>query len=443
TAPDGKVLTEALELASVRKEPPKLIVTYVWDAAGTVVLDEWPKSWPYLKSLIPDGTWYDNSTIASAPASTAQIHAEMGTGAFPRNHGVVGHHYRIGNYHVSPWRGVPTMPILPTLADLYDRANGNEPKIALSGTVAIHLGMESHGSLWGGGDKDIAVLREPDGAVTLGVEGVQWRLTNNVAPFFQFPSYANELPGIETYFKETDIIDGKQDQKWRGHPLSLDDEQTLAGFETPARIPYQQKLVEEMIKREGLGKDSTPDMLFVNNKLIDTLAHIGQGLNSVEMSDAIETEDKYLERFVDFLNKEVGEGKWAMVLTADHGATPFPKASGAFVISPGKVASLIQNEFDKDDDDQPIIGGDAPTSGFVQPTQIFLNHEELAGNNVTVEEVAKFVMTLTKEQTYNSVPPSQADANEKVFPAAIPGDMLAGLPCLQAQGSGGQGTAEG
>ena len=70
-----------------------------------------------------------------------------------------------------------------------------------SGTVAIHMGMESHGSLWGGGDKDLAVLREPDGAVTLGVEGVQWRLTNNVAPFFEFPAYANEIPGIETYFE--------------------------------------------------------------------------------------------------------------------------------------------------------------------------------------------------------------------------------------------------
>ena len=437
TAPDGTSMLEALEAESVRKEPPKLVVTYVWDAAGDVVLDEWPKSWPYLKSIIPDGTWYENATIAASPASTAQIHAEMGTGAYPRNHGVVGHHYRIGPEHVSPWRGVPTMPILPTLADLYDRANDNEPVIALSGTVAIHLGMASHGSLWGGGDKDIAVLREPDGAVTLGVEGVQWRLTNNVAPFFTFPEYANEVANIEDYFKETDVMDGKQDQRWRGHPLSLEDEETLAGFETPARVPYQEALVEEIVKRENMGDDAMPDMLMVNNKLIDSLAHIGRGLNDVTMSDALKAQDDNLKRFVAFLNKEVGEGEWVMVLTADHGATPLPKASGAFVISPGKVASMIQSEFDKDGDDTPIVGGDSPTSGFVQPTQVFLNRAELADNNASVDDVAKFVMSMTKEQTYNSVPPAANEANEKVFPAAVPADMLAALPCLKAEPSEG------
>ena len=440
--PDGRVLTEALEPASVRQTPPKLIVTYVWDASGMVVLDRWKKNWPYLRSLIPEGTWYDKATIASSPASTAQIHAEMGTGAYPRNHGVVGHHYRIGQEHVSPWRGVPTMPILPTLADLWDRANGNEPKIALSGTVGIHLGMASHGSLWGGGDKDIAILREPDGALSLGVEGVQWRLTANVAPFFEFPSYANELPGIETYFDETDMLDGKKDKKWHDQPLSLDDPETLAGFETPARIPYQQKLVEEVIKREGMGQDDVTDMLMVNNKLIDSLAHIGRGLDGVEMGDAVATQDAYLKRFIAFLNQEVGEGQWAMVLTADHGATPYPTTSGAFVVSPGKIASMIQTEFDKDDDDTPIVGGDLPTSGFVQPTQVFLNRAELEDNHATVEDVAKFIMTMTKQETWQTWAPDPGDAKDRAFSAAIPADMMAGLPCLKSSGSGADGSED-
>ncbi len=444
-SPDGKVMGEALEPAAQRKEPPRLIVTYVWDASGDVVLDRWKKNHPYLDSLIPEGTWYENATIASSPASTAQIHAEMGTGAFPRNHAVIGHHYRMGSTHAAPWKGVPTMPILPTLADLYDLANDNEPKIALSGTVAIHMGMESHGGLWGGGDKDIAVLREADAAVfeagqkeTLGAEGVEWKLTPALEPYFTFPSYANELGGIDDYFKETDMLDGKQDGTWRGHELSLDDKETLGGFETPARVGYQFRLVEEMIKREDLGQDDVPDMLMINNKLIDSMAHLWRGLDGIEMGDSVKMQDRYLEKFVNLLNQEVGEGKWAMVLTADHGATPFPKASGAFVISPGKVGNLITAEFDTDGDDQPIIGGAGAdiggVGGFVQPTQIFLDHQELADNKVSIEQVAKFVMDIPKSQVNENAPPTGAEADEPAFAAAVPADMLAGLPCVKGDG---------
>lgn len=423
--PDGTVLTDALEPVSQRKEPPRLVITYVWDAGGDIILDRWPKSWPYLKSLIPQGTWYENATIASAPASTAQIHAGMGTGAFPRNHGVVGHHFRIGEAPAEPWRSVATMPILPTLADLYDRAMDNEPKIADLGTVAIHNGMASHGSVWGGGDKDIDVLREPDGAVTLGDEsGVQWSITKTLAPYYTLPSYANDLPPISTYFDEADGIDGKMDGNWRGWPLSITDKETLGGFDTPARIPYQQKLLEEVIRREGFGIDNVPDMLFVNNKLIDTLGHIGRGLDSPRMGDAVGMQDIYLKKFVEFLDREVGPGRWAMVLTADHGATPHPGISGAFVISPGKVGAAIEEKFDTNGDAEKVLG-------FVQPTQIFLNTVELAANGYTVEDVARYVMTLTEGQTYENEAPSEADADDLVFPAAVPSEELASLPCLE------------
>lgn len=419
TAPDAKPMSEALEPASQRKDPPKLIVTYVWDAAGDVVLDQWRNDWPYLKSLIPDGTWYENATIASSPASTAQIHTGMGTGAFPREHGVIGHHFRIGETHVSPWKSTAAMPLLPTLADIYDRAMGNKPKVALSGTVAIHMGMESHGSLWGGGDRDIAILREADKALTLGAEGIEWKLTPALENYFEFPQYANQLPTIDNYFKESDILDGKQDKKWLGHPLSLKAEEYLAGFDTPARIPYQQKLVEEIITREGLGKDDVPDLLFVNNKLIDTLAHINKGLNGPEMRDAVQMQDRYLEKFVEFLNKQVGKGNWAMVLTADHGATPYPKESGAFVISPGKIGAAINNEFG------------AGTLQFVQPTQVFLDKETLDKNGDSLEDVSKFLLTLTKGETFENAPPQGAEVNDKVFAAAFPTEEFGKLPCLK------------
>ena len=61
-------------------------------------------------------------------------------------------------------------------------AMGNRPVVGALATVAIHLGMMGHGSLWGGGDQDIAVLREREGAATLGAEGISWNLTSERRP---------------------------------------------------------------------------------------------------------------------------------------------------------------------------------------------------------------------------------------------------------------------
>jgi hypothetical protein len=148
-----------------------LIVTMVWDAAGRNVLARWPHAWSYLESLIPQGTWYEHATVGSTPTSTAQTHATIGTGSFPRQHGLVAHRLRIGPDLTSPWKRGPTYLIDPTLGDLYDAANDNEPIVGELGTVSIHLGMLGHGSMWGGGDRDIAAVREEVGAATLGAEG--------------------------------------------------------------------------------------------------------------------------------------------------------------------------------------------------------------------------------------------------------------------------------
>ena len=141
------------------------------------MLDEWPRSWPNLQGLIGEGTWYEEAEVGSSPPSTAQIHATIGTGAFSRNHGLVAHQLRIGDRLTDPWESGPRYLVAATFADLYDRAMGNRPVVGALATVAIHLGMMGHGSLWGGGDQDIAVLREREGAATLGAEGISWNLT--------------------------------------------------------------------------------------------------------------------------------------------------------------------------------------------------------------------------------------------------------------------------
>lgn len=414
--PDGSPMHEAL---AGNPDPPRLIVTIVWDAAGRNVLERWPNDWPYLESLIPNGAWYERATVGSSPTSTAQTHATIGTGTFPDDHGIVAHRLRIGEELTTPWSLGPAYLLDPTLADVYDAAMGNEPVVGELGTVSIHLGMLGHGSMWGGGDQDIAVIREKVGADTLGAEGFEWNLTSILQPYYRFPDYLNEVPGFEDDVRAVDAADGQIDDRWRTNEIAP----LLQGFDTPARIPYQTRVLMELIEREEFGADEVTDLLFVNFKMIDYISHVWT-VNSPEMKDAVRAQDEQLEVLVDFLDETVGEGEWVFVLTADHGSIPDPDVSGAFQISTTPIMSGINSTFDTDGDDTRIVE-------LVQPTQVFVNEAELRQNGHTLDEVSEWVMGLTKADTALPgvvVRPDEAD--DPVFQAAFPSAIMSELPCL-------------
>jgi hypothetical protein len=77
-APDGQAQTQALLPAADRPDP-KLLVTLIWDSGGLDVLNTWKNDWPYLKSLIAKGAWFDHVTVGSSPSNTPTGHAEIGT----------------------------------------------------------------------------------------------------------------------------------------------------------------------------------------------------------------------------------------------------------------------------------------------------------------------------------------------------------------------------
>jgi hypothetical protein len=421
--PDGKPMPGALAPAAARPQPPQLLVTLVWDAGGLDVLNTWKKKWPYLRSLIPDGVWYDNATVGSSPSNTPPIHATIGTGAYPNSNGMLDEYMRAGNIVKSNDLG-PAMLMEPTLADLYDRAMGNEPIVGEVATLSAHLSMMGHGSMWGGGDKDIAVTRENPVATTGGAEGDTWNLTPAMASYYTLPPYVNDVPGFTSDVHKLDQADGAIDGKWGSDPI----DQLAGGFDTPARIPYETRLIEQLITKEGFGADRTPDLLFLNYKVIDTIGHIFS-LNSSEMRDSVAAQDASLKTLVDFLNRQVGAGNWAMVLTADHGHQFDPAVSGAFQIDVNRLGSAITGAFD-DADGVPVVQR-------IRPTQIWLDTAELSQNGHTVDDVARFVAGLTEQQTARrGVKVSSDDAATPVFSGAFPSSILSRLPCLASSGAG-------
>jgi hypothetical protein len=422
-APDGTPMLDALLPAEDRPEPPRLVVVLIWDGAGRNVLERWPDSWPNLAALRPQGAWYEEATVGSSPTSSAQIHATIGTGAFPENHLMVGHSIRVEGEIVSPWKDDPDLLELPTFGDHWDREKGNAPIIGLAGSVPIQLGMMSHGAFQEGGDRDLAILRVPKKALTLGAEGETWNIPENFDQWYEGLSYANDLPTLATYFDDVnlDAADGKRDGLWHGREFE-GSEELLGGFHTPARVPYQARLVEEMIRREGFGADEVPDLLYINNKLIDTLGHL-YGIEDPAMGDAVRAQDEDLARFIDFLNATVGQGQWVLLLTADHGSLLGTEVTGAFQISAEELHAGIQASFDQDGDDVPVVQQ-------VKQTEIFMNVAELEEQGHTLEEVSRYIMDL--RQSDLAIPGLPIPSpNQRPFQVAFPADVLTSpLSCL-------------
>jgi hypothetical protein len=340
----------------------------------------------------------------------------MGTGDFPMHTGQVDSDFRLGDGLARSGQLGPGLMMRPTLADLYDRANGNEPLVGILGTVTWHLNMGSHGSMWGGGDKDIAVLRintDDEGA-----EGTEWNLQGKNQPFYTRPPYSNDVPLVSKYTEALDREDGKLDGRWRENDI----EQLGGGFDTPARVPYQTAVIRRVFEEEAFGRDEVPDLFFVNYKIIDHVSHVWSG-SSPEMSDAIRWQDEGMQDLIDILNETVGKREWVIVLTADHGAQLGYSETGAFPIPPQGLEADLNARFDD--------GDDAPAVLRVRTSQVYMNLDEMKDGGYTLDDVARYINDYTKEeaaQDPSTVPASER--NDRVIAAAFPSESLPRLPCL-------------
>ena len=406
-APDGKVLEEAVGDAA---RPPRVVVVVIWDGGGRNVLAEYPRAWPNLRELIDGGTWFEGATVASSPSVTPAVHTTIGTGAFPRRHGIIDLRFQKDGELLGSRGAGPENMLSPAMAELYDRDRGNRPVIGIIGSTGI-LGLIGRGSRFEGGDRDIAVAQTKD----------QWFVGDTHAGAYRFPSYVNQVGDLDEALRRLDLSDGQADGAWMGVPMPED------RSETPVFAEYQTSIVEEVIAREGFGADEVPDVLFVNYKQIDKAGH-RWSMNSPQMPPMVRVSDDALGDLVGILDREVGRGRWVLALTADHGTMPDQSASGGFGMSIGDLEADVNAEFDTDDD------GRSPVRS-TRVTQLWMDVEELADNGFTLEDVSDFLMAYTKGDNKPDTPPESRD--ERLFEAAFPSVVLEGaLPCLPQPGSG-------
>ncbi len=112
------------------------------------------------------------------------------------------------------------------------------------------------------------------------------------------------------------------------HRLPSDSGTAALAFEgTPGMDSLTLAFALEGLRALRLGRGAT-DLLAVSLSATDLIGH-AYGPDSREIHDQVLRLDRYLSRFFDQLFVRYGTGNVLVVLTADHGVTPFPERSRA------------------------------------------------------------------------------------------------------------------
>src|SRR5918999_3549931 len=382
------------------RRPPRVIVTVVIDGGGWNTLRYHPASHPNIDALRARGVTYTNATIGSAPAITGALHATLGTGAYPRTHGLPGNVMRYPSGEVGDVfldTGDPRYLRGPTVSELWDEQNNNK---ALVGTVSYetwHLGMIGHGAQRSGGDRDIGVLWEP--GIDEGTEEGWWINED----FYRLPRYLSrtDFERLEAYEAALDARDGLRDGTWFGHTTgsaALDEQDGAKDDEyfgrplnelaepvirpgSPAFARFTGDAVVEVLRREGFGRDNITDLLWVEMKMPDFAGHIWNVIGPEE-GDVLREVDLQIGRFRKQLDDLVGRGNYVLAISADHGQQPLPEVTGGWRIDLNEVQRDIELRFGK------VVDQATPADFFIDVDAL-----EQSGHNL--EQVARYLGTYT------------------------------------------------
>jgi predicted AlkP superfamily pyrophosphatase or phosphodiesterase len=320
----GRTLRTVLRPAPAR---PRLIVLAVLDGMRVDYFDRHAAVLPTLGRLRRQGAWFTNARLNYLPSITAVAHATLATGTDPRVHGIVGNSIfdRVANQAADPYPGLSPRNLMAlTLADVWSaHTDGRAVVIGQGSTPRAALPLAGHGSCLLSGRAVIAVsYSEKTGGWETGAE------------CYRLPDYLTER-NVRVLWDGTDGL-------WMGHGIASPGEVRASAlfsrFETDA--------LKLMIEHEPLGADEVTDLLFVNLKTPDYVGH-RYGPDSPEIRETLAALDRDLAGVVAALDAKVGQDRYVLAITADHGMPPEPDVRlGRQRVYTEDIVKLIHQKFD-------------------------------------------------------------------------------------------------
>lgn len=111
---------------------------------------------------------------------------------------------------------------------------------------------------------------------------------------------------------------------------------------SPWALAQSFAFARQAVENEKLGADDAPDLLTLSVSVTDRVGHLF-GPDSPEYLDMTARCDREVAAFLHFLDQRVGRGRYAVVVTADHGVAPTPSLARRFEASPWDSIGAISD----------------------------------------------------------------------------------------------------
>jgi hypothetical protein len=446
------------------KPEVRLVVLVVFDQlrADLIARPDWRDRFgpDGFRRLQDDGAWFTNCHYPYATTSTGPGHAAMLTGAPPADTGIVnnewydrgmkGDVYCAGEsrFELVPpppttepgepaatrtfkYAGAPTRLLAPTVADVLKQYTGGRGKVfgvSLKDRSAIFpTGQRPDGAFWFDG-RFVTSTYYAD-AVPKWV--AEFNASGKADAYFG-KDWVRVRPDLD-YDKLAGPDKGEGEGSGVGQGVTFPHPMTggkgkdgkpfadvkAAGakyYDALACSPFGNELLLEFAKAcidaEHLGADDEPDLLTVSFSSNDLIGH-SWGPDSHEVLDCTLRSDAVLAGLLAHLDAKVGKGRYAVILTADHGICPlpefaakhperYPDAKDAKRV-PGVALLLaaethLREKFGKPTD---ATGEKAKPRGWIEapsPPYIYLNHKLASERKVPVADVADELAKWLKTQ---------------------------------------------
>ena len=316
----GRALREALASPPAR---PRVVALFVLDGARSDYFETYAGVMPTLSRLRREGAWFSNAHVTSVPTLTAVGHANLGTGAEPRVHGLVVNNLfnRVTGRSQEAYNGLdPGEMMALTLADVWNiETEGKAIIIGQGGAIRATAGLVGHGACLVNGRRVLAA--------SYSTRDAGWE-TN---PTCYAMSEALNPINARKYWEEAG-------GKWMGHDIS-----DPTKFRHSAVFQrFEGDALASVLEREPIGADDVTDLVLVNLKGPDYVGH-GYGPASAEMKEELTELDRQVARALAIIARKAGEGRFVVAFCADHGMPGEPRPGGRHYLD--DISALVDKRF--------------------------------------------------------------------------------------------------
>lgn len=291
----------AKPLETPTKSQPKVIVVVVYDALPWSHWDGYLGQLPNHAKLRSLSQEYTQTRLGHMSSSTTVTHAVLGTGQPPKFTGIPINHTRtgVGTYDEIFIGEKPDRLLVPTAADLYDVQNDNLPIIAsFCSQSRAAIAMAGHGTAHPGGDKDI-VIWQKDRKKGLETNSAYWQL----------PDYLKKV-------SPKSMLAANPDMRFLGKKIK-NERQIYYSYHN---VFFGEQVLNSVMDNEPIGQDQYTDMIFINHKALDNIAH-RHGVDRAPYQATMEGIDQFMGRFLANLHTRYGDD-FVLIVTSDHGFGP-------------------------------------------------------------------------------------------------------------------------